>query len=99
MNRSEIRAASGDLSTLPSEHAFLGFRPEAIEFNRTDCGGLKIIAKIEWVEILGPESLVLLNFAGAKDTIVAKVDMDPSFPITGPIAFNVKLSDLHSFER
>jgi sn-glycerol 3-phosphate transport system ATP-binding protein len=97
--RSEIGTESGDLSTLPSEHGFLGFRPEVIKFGHTDSDGLKLNAEIQGVEVLGPESLVHLNMAGVKDTIVAKVDTDPSFPVTGSIEFEVNLSDLHSFER
>jgi sn-glycerol 3-phosphate transport system ATP-binding protein len=96
--RAEIGTEAGDLTTLPSEHGFLGFRPEPIKFGWTDIDGLKLNAEIEGVEVLGSELLVHLNLAGVKDTIVAKVDTNPSFPITGPIEFEVTLSDLHSFD-
>lgn len=99
VHRSDMGAASDDFSAFPSEHDLLGFRPETITLGRTDSDGLKMNAEIEGIEVLGPESLVHLHVQGVKDTIIAKVDTDPTLPITGPIEFEVGVSDLHSFER
>lgn len=99
LSRSKVEGASRDFGTLSAEHDLLGFRPEAIKLGRCESDGLKMKGEIEGVEVLGPESLVHLHLPGATDTIIAKVETDPTLPITGPIEFEVDTADLHSFER